>query len=585
MSTRIKNKIGRLNLSYLIAMVSISFIASLYPQDLDNIKIGLVHSSLTKNLLHVEDKNFYPVQDWELFFLNKKISYEVFDDEGLDDYDFDEVDILILPSVEVLSDDGLENLQEFLKEGKGLFILGKLGVKDDNENNRRIDGLQSLAGIQVNEFLDRNTIAKKHALYANNFLSHNVQSNSSIIVMNNFQLLYTENASSKIMKLGEYISEANSEDHLIDKSGIAKFENENGRLLWFGFQLSQISVDNDADILEKLIFNGIEWLAGKSIVWVNQWPFNFNSATVFTSMISNPEGVTIDMIAPFAIQAMVVKNNYFLNPDAIKSFPGEIEKMPSQSEIHILYDELEYLDLSEDEKISMLANAAQILRNKIKQSFYGIKYKNKNEQNDIIEKFISKYFDFVIYEDNSIITFEKKRGSLTNNTKMIFPSSNYSLKKNYIYRKNELTEYKKYFNNVHKCGGIIPVNYIDQFSIFSSSMESETFKKILSHSMENYSWVTTYSGIVDWRIKKENISVKLEKIGEKPILRIDIENRNKDKVANLGIRLILPPKYRNPETVNNNYSLRYDALTRSYHLLVPFLLANQSTIVEVRYDN
>jgi len=168
---------------------------------------------------------------------------------------------------------------------------------------------------------------------------------------------------------------------------------------------------------------------------------------------------------------------------------------------------------------------------------------------------------------------------------MIFPPSNYSLKKNYIYRKNELTEYKKYFEDVYKCGGIIPVNYIDQFSNFNSSMESETFKKILSYSMENYSWVTTYSSIVDWRIKKENISIKLEKIGEKPILRIVIENRNKDKVANLGVRLNLLPKYRNPETVNSNFRLRYDALTRSYFLSVPFLLANQSTIVEVRYDN
>ena len=82
---------------------------------------------LTKNLLYAEDQNFYPIQDWELFFLNRKISYEVFDDEGLDDYDFDEVDILILPSIEILSDDGFENLQDFLEEGKGLFFFLALG--------------------------------------------------------------------------------------------------------------------------------------------------------------------------------------------------------------------------------------------------------------------------------------------------------------------------------------------------------------------------------------------------------------------------------------------------------------------------
>jgi len=433
--------------------------------------------------------------------------------------------------------------------------------------------------------LDRNTIAKKHALYANNFLSHNVQSNSGLIVMNSFPLLYTENASSKIMKLGEYISEDNSGDHLIDKSGIVKIENEKGRILWFGFQLPQISVNDDNETLQKLIFNSIKWLAVKAMVWINLWPFNFNSATVFTSMISNPEGVTIDMIAPFAIQAMVVKNNYFLKPDAIKSFPGEIERLSSRGDFHILYDEFEYQNLLEDAKTIMLKNAAQILRNKTKQSFYGIKYINSNEQKDILKKTGSNLFDFIIGEDNSIMVIDKKSRLAFNNYRMIFPPSFYSLKRNYIYGYNELTEYKKYFDDVHKCGGIIPVNYIDQFSNFSSSMKSETLKKILSHSMENYSWVTTYSVIVDWLIKKENISVNLEKIGEKPVLRLIIGNRNRDKVANVGIRLNLPPKYRTPETVNRNFSLRYDALTRSYYLLVPFLLANQSTIVEVHYDN
>jgi len=585
MYTRIINKIGRLNLSYLIAVFSFSLICSLFPQDLDNIKIGLVHSSLTKNLLHAEDKDFYPVQDWELFFLNRKISYEVFDDEGVDDYDFDEVDILILPSIEILSDDGFENLQDFLQEGKGLFILGKLGMQDDDGINRRDDLLQSLGGFHVDEFLDRNIITKNHILYANSFLSHNLQINSSLTVMNNFPLLYTENISGKIKQFGEYVNEDESYDnHLLTKTGMVAIETGKGRLLWFGFQLSQISVDDKTELLQNIIYNSIEWLAGKPVVWINPWPFNFNSATVFTSMINNPEGFTPDMIAPFAIQTMVVKNNFFLKPDVIESFPGEIERLSSRGDFHFLYDEFEYLDLSEDEKTIMLENAAQILRSKTKQSIYGIKYKNRNEQKDIIEK-SSKYIDFVIYEDNSIKAFEKKRGSLINNAKTIFPPSNYSLKKNCIYRKNDLTEYKKYFDNVHKCGGIIPINYIDQFSNFKSSMESETFKKILSYSMKNYSWIAPYSAIVGWLITQENISVNIKEIGEKPVLRLVIENRNRDRVENIGIRLSLSPEYRNPETVNRNFILRYDVLTRSYNLLVPFLLANQSTIVEVRYDN
>jgi len=584
MSARLKNKICRLNLSYLIAVISISLSSALYPQELDNIKIGLVHSSHTKNLLHAEDNNFYPVQDWELFFLNKKISYEVFDDEGVDDYDFDEVDILILPAIEVLSDDGIENLQDFLDEGKGLFILGKLGVQVDDENNRRKNFLQSLGGFKVTEFLDKNVIAKNHTLYANNFLTHNLQINTSLILLNNFPLLYSENNSNKSIKLGEYLSENKSEDHNIDKSGIVKIENEKGRILWFGFQLSQISFDDEGtEALKKLIFNSIAWLAGRPIAWVNPWPAEFNSAIVFTNVLANPNTFTDYETEPFKTYS--TESSFFLSPSALKSFPAEIEGLDSFGDIHVFYDEIEHLDLSQEDNIAVLETAVQTLRGTSQQSFYGIKYLNGNRQKNNFEKLVINSFDFLTYEDNSIVTSEKKRGLTLNNLKMIFPPFNFTSQRNKFYRNNELDDYKEHFNDIQKYGGIIPVIYMNQYSQFNNRIERDTFKKILSHSRNNSSWVTTYSGIVDWLIKKENISINIKEIGEKPIFRLVIENRNKDRVENFGIRLNLSPKYRNPVTVNRNFSFRYDALTRNYLLIVPILLANQFTTVEVHYDN
>ena len=233
----------------------------------------------------------------------------------------------------------------------------------------------------------------------------------------------------------------------------------------------------------------------------------------------------------------------------------------------------------------MLERATQTLRNKTKQSLIGIKYINSNEQKDILNKTGSNLFDFFINEDNSIIVKSNKSGLSFKNYRMIYPAFNFPAKLNNFYRSNEIDDYKNEFDFAQKIGAILPIIYVNQFSNLKGSLELESFKKTLSYLRRNSSWIATYSGIIDWLIKKENISVKLEKIGEKPVLRLIIENRSKEKVANVGLRLILPPKYRNPETVNNNFRLRYDALTRSYHLLVPFLLANQSTIVEVHYDN
>jgi hypothetical protein len=324
-------------------------------------------------------------------------------------------------------------------------------------------------------------------------------------------------------------------------------------------------------------------LAGKPIAWVNQWPADITSATVITSMINNPNEFTFEMTAPFGIYS--VNNNFYISPNAIISHPNEVERLAFHGDINILYDEYEYLDLSENDKTIMLENAVQTLRNKTKQSLFGIKYINSNGQQDIDGKTGSNLFNYFINEDNSITIKDKKSKSSFNNYRTIAPAFNYPTEQNSLYNINELNDYKNQFDYVQNLGSVLPVSYINQFSTSNRNMELDTFKKSLSYFRSNSAWIATYSAIVKWLINKEKISVKIEEIGEKPVLRLVIENRNKDKVANVGVRLVLPPNYRNPSVVSRNFSLRYDALTRSYNLLVPFLLANQSTTVEVHYDN
>ena len=120
---------------FLIAILTAVFFSNsvLTAQELKDIKIGIVYSEKTKQLIYPQDKNFNPIQDWELFFLNRKISYSVVSDEMLDENDFNELDVLILPSVEVLSENAAENLFAFLKAGKGLLIFGKFDVYDSDE--------------------------------------------------------------------------------------------------------------------------------------------------------------------------------------------------------------------------------------------------------------------------------------------------------------------------------------------------------------------------------------------------------------------------------------------------------------------
>ena len=94
-----------LNRSRLLILITLSFVLFLSTNissqnQFKYTKIGIAFSEKTWNELHSSDQNYFFIQAWELFFLDKKISYSVFTDDGLDSYDFEDMDILILPGTD-----------------------------------------------------------------------------------------------------------------------------------------------------------------------------------------------------------------------------------------------------------------------------------------------------------------------------------------------------------------------------------------------------------------------------------------------------------------------------------------------------
>ena len=126
----------------------------------------------------------------ELFFLDKKISYSVIEDKDLNSLGQYEFDILILPSVEILSDQAIENLEEFLNAGKSIFILGKLGSFDPQLMTRKPDGLEILAGLNIEDLPVTEKISEKHLFFNSNFLTQNLNGDFETLILNIFNPLY-----------------------------------------------------------------------------------------------------------------------------------------------------------------------------------------------------------------------------------------------------------------------------------------------------------------------------------------------------------------------------------------------------------
>ena len=366
-------------------------------QNWSNYKITIVNSELSKQLLHQQNALYNPIYDWEIFFLNHKISYEVIDDIGLDDFDFRDTDVLILPSVEVLSVDAKENLKEFLDLGGGVLILGKLGEFDEVGRRVKTDILSEISGIKANVMQNQSNTAYKLKINKSNIL---VKSSSSpnLLILNQFPIYYDEallESSSVLASVNETKNESASSTVY---PCITSVEKGNGRIIWFGFQLSQISANaNETIPLSELIFNSINWLAKKPEVWINRFPDKYNSLSIFTFIVDDTK-IFNEQILPI-LKARQITSVFLIKPTEIINSYENLSELCAIGEIVIHYDNMDMLTKSRNEIEELLIKSIHILKENTQQKSIGVFINNVNDPGEYSFLFEETSFDFFIDEN------------------------------------------------------------------------------------------------------------------------------------------------------------------------------------------
>jgi len=235
-------------------IVILTLSSGIFAQNLRNVKVGIVYSEKTKQLIYPHNKDFYPIQDWELFFLNRKISYSVINDEQLDDNDFDFLDVLILPSVEVLSQNAKDNLREFLSDGKGLLIFGKIGTSDAEGRETFSNYLTELSNLSIRDLNTAGKTAEHHTIKKSSLLGRNITGDYDLLILNKFQPLAASVNGENVIQTGKYVLDSKNKNRT-ESTGIILSEQKSGRIAWFGFQFSQIiGNETQENTVEKAYF-------------------------------------------------------------------------------------------------------------------------------------------------------------------------------------------------------------------------------------------------------------------------------------------------------------------------------------------
>ncbi len=316
-------------------IIILILVPSICAQDLRNVKIGIVYSEKTKQLIYPQNKDFYPIQDWELFFLNRKISYTVINDEQLDDNDFDFLDLLILPSVEVLSENAKENLQNFLNEGKGLLIFGKFGIYDKEGRKTFSNYLSRLGNFSISELNTKGNIAERHTIQYSSVLGRNIAVDNDLLIINQFSPLTAEVIGEDNIRLGKYVLDGDNEKQTVN-SGIVLSKKYNGRIVWFGFQLSQIIGDKSQEnTVEKLIFNSIEWISPTPFLMLKPLPGKYNVPVVIYNIITDIKSISIESLEQYYLNN--VNANFFIDANEFDKPGNKLSKFVAAGDINLYF--------------------------------------------------------------------------------------------------------------------------------------------------------------------------------------------------------------------------------------------------------
>jgi len=548
-------------------IIFLILVSAICAQDLRNVKIGIVYSEKTKQLIYQQNKDFYPIQDWELFFLNRKISYTVINDEQLDDNGFDFLDLLILPSVEVLSENAKENLQNFLNEGKGLLIYGKIGIYDKDGKKTFSNYLSELGGFSINEFNTKGKMAERHTIRYSSVLGRNIAVDKDLLILNQFPPLAAEFIGKDIIQLGKYVSDSDNEKQSVN-SGIVLSERNNGRIVWFGFQLSQIIRNKSQEnTVEKLVLNSIEWLSPTPFLMLKPLPGKYNVPVIISNIIIDTKSISITSLELYYLNN--VNANFFIDAKEIDKPGNELSKFAAAGDINLFLNK----NLSEEYIISTsLESLYDRLKLSSRQKYFGIKL-NKTQLIQTSNESIVSPFTFYLLPDNSLYTSEEK---------MITGSASSFLVSKYNYQET-LKSFSSFYKKAEKNGEIVLINFIDQTKWGSKSIDDDLFLSITEYLKNQNAWIATYADLIDWELSRKEVVIKTKKTYDENKFEILVENHSQNEIKNAAVQLILPAGKFNPRLSRTNLHLEYDAQLKSYIIIIPYLQAGTKQIFDLEF--
>lgn len=519
---------------------------------------AILYSKYSDNLVK-DGSDWYKnnIKTWQKFAQSAGLKLDIINDKILESGDFQNYQLLILPTSKALSNNEIIQIKQYLENGGNIFATNATATFDENGNWRGWEFLNDVYGIKYISEFSNEKITRKQTFRGGLSLTAGIPSGFSLPVAtwdSPMACQVIEPRTTQVAFWDNFLSQRNFISGQIEN--MASIINGNygkGKFIWMGFNINSVYGEQEEYIMfERFIKNSMNWLIKKPIIFVKDWPSDYKSAMVI-NVIGNSDLTNFQNIIGY-IQKFSLPVTFFIDPEkAVRNVPqmkmlsqyGDVGTLVTLGNLtsagNITYQLDNYkgqFDRLEEAKVSL----SKIINKPVIASMPEFGIYNENTIHALIASnyeimlsdslFDKSVPNSVVKGDDQIIEINKT----ANNSLEI--DSKFGIK-NFDY---QLSTYEDDVDRLVFEGGLYNLNLSS--SIWSNTKYNKLYDTLFNYIKNKGIWLTSVNEIKKWWLARNSIEVGINVISDRRISFL-ITNPSRLLINNLIVEIDLNKEIKN----------------------------------------
>jgi len=564
--------------------------------------IAILYSQYTENMLPpgstwLNDN----ITTWKKFLNSYRFSFNIINDNDIEEGRHFQYKILILPGSKSLSDEEIINIKKFVDRGGSVFVTSGIASFSADGKWRGWEFFNEVFGMKFIREVERDEITKIHTLRGNLPITANIPTGYPLKVATwdrPIAVEVLEPRSTQVSFWYNYrLQDGLVREEVKKSGGIVYGSYGKGRFVWMGFEInSVIGIQEDYIYFDRLFHNALSCLQYKPLAYVKDWPQNYQAAAMFAVMVGDqPQNVR--NILPL-LKAEGIKATFFVDPSKVANYKDLIKTIATYGDVGAVVD-IGYMAAINDttNKLDDYSTQSQ-------------KVKDANLQIEAIKGVhtdgLLPYYG--LFDDNSLRAVAEAKykyvltDSLTDRSvpKAIIKGENtvisitktarddYEVIRDFGLTQPEfqLYTYKEDVDRVLFEGGLYVFKLHTEFQCQQQNVA--VLKDLLQYIKAKNMWIASGNEIHNWWVKKNKVEMRVESRGESRVT-VSISNPGNETLKEIMLEIDLQLNVTNIEvsseiigTIQPEYS--FNPATHMIYLKIKEFKSGETRIYYIDYD-